>query len=602
MLDPQLSRVLYVDLTRRRFEVRERPELFAAHLGGVGAGIQLLAEECPRGADPWGPENPIVFAIGPLTSLFPLASKTVALFKSPHTGNLGESHAGGRSAVALREAGYGALVLKGASDMPIYVAVHGSKVFFRDASALWGMKSCFTVGRILREVEPGAGQRTIMRIGQAGENLITYAGVTTETYRHFGRLGLGAVFGSKKLKAVVLSGKRSIPVSNAREYRAVYDEIYTASVESEGMRKYHDLGTAENILPLNELGGLPVKNLQAVRYDGAEALSGEALAEHYLGRRLACAHCPVGCIHLAALRDPSAKEPYFYKTSMISYDYEPLYALGTMLGGQDPVGWMQLMDEVEARGLDAMSTGVVLAWATEAQEGGLISEKETQGLRLAWGDFPTYVAAVQHLTARSNEFYHTLGQGVKAAAARYGGADFALAFGGQEMPGYHTGPAAHLTYLTGARHSHLDSAGYSIDQKVLMHRQPSPQEVAAALVQEESWRQILASLVVCFFGRSIYRPEVVVKALRVAGFSLSEEELSQLGRDILQRKRAFKGREGFRWETLRIPRRILETPAPTGSFDEAFLREAMRCYQRELGEVLEREGTKEGEGVKEARR
>jgi aldehyde:ferredoxin oxidoreductase len=582
MLDAHLSRVLYVDLTHRRFEVRERPELFASSLGGTGAAGQLLAEECPPGADPLGPENPIVFAVGPLTSLFPLASKTVALFKSPHTGNLGESHAGGRSAVALREAGYGALVLKGASDMPVYVAVHGSRVFFRDASALWGMGSCFSVGRILREVEPGEGLRTIMRIGQAGENLVTYAGVTTETYRHFGRLGLGAVFGSKKLKAVVISGKRSIPVSGAREYREVYDEIYTASVESDVMRKYHDLGTAENILPLNELGGLPVKNLQAARYEGAEQLSGEALAEKYLGRRLACAHCPIGCIHLAVLREPSAKEPYFYKTSTISYDYEPLYALGTMLGGQDPVGWMKLMDEVEARGLDAMSTGVVLAWATEAQERGLISEKETLGLRLAWGDYPAYIAAVQHVTARSNEFYHALGRGVDFAAAQYGGQEFALAFGGHEMSGYHTGPAAHLTYLTGARHSHLDSAGYSVDQKVLTHQKQSPQEVAAALVKEESWRQILASLVVCFFARGIYKPEVVVKALRVAGFDLREEDLSRLGREILQRKMAFKEREGFHLETLRIPRRILETPSPAGPFDEAFLREAMQHYRQEL--------------------
>ncbi|HIE51948.1 MAG TPA: aldehyde:ferredoxin oxidoreductase [Armatimonadetes bacterium] len=582
MLDPKLSRVLYIDLTHRRFEVRERPELFTFSLGGTGVAIQLLAEECPPGADPLGPENPIVFAVGPLTSLFPLASKTVAMFKSPHTGNLGESHAGGRSAIALREAGYGALVIRGASDMPVYLAVHGPQVFFRDASALWGMRSCFTVGRILREVEPKAGLRTIMRIGQAGENLVTYAGVTTETYRHFGRLGLGAVFGSKKLKAVVISGRRSIPVSSAREYREVYDEIYTASVESDLMRKYHDLGTAENVLPLNELGGLPVRNLQAARYEGATQLSGEALAEHYLGRRLSCAHCPIGCIHLAALREPYEDEPYFYKTSMISYDYEPLYALGTMLGGQDPVGWLQLMDEVETRGLDALSTGVVLAWATEAQERGLISEKETLGLRLTWGDYPTYIAAVQHITARTNEFYRALGWGVDFAAAQYGGEDFALAFGGNEMPGYHTGPAAHLTHLTGARHSHLDSAGYSLDQKVLLKQRQSPQEVAAALVKEESWRQILSSLVVCFFARRIYRPEMVVRALSVAGFALGEEDLFPLGREILRWKVAFKEREGFDLETLRIPQRILETPSPAGPFDEAFLREAMRHYRQEV--------------------
>jgi len=275
-------------------------------------------EECPEGVDPLGPENPIIFAVGPLTALFPLASKTVAMFKSPHTGNLGESHCGGRSAVAIRMAGYGAIVIKGASDIPLYLAIHNNQIYFRDASSLWGMGSCITVGRIIRENEPAAGLRTIMRIGTAGEKLISYACVTTETYRHFGRLGLGAVFGSKKLKAVVISGKRSLPVSDGKLYQKVYDEIYQAATGSPTMKKYHHLGTAENVLPLNEFGGLPTRNLQQAKFEGASEISGETFAEQYLGRRLACSHCPTGCIHIAALREPYGDEPYFYKTSMIA--------------------------------------------------------------------------------------------------------------------------------------------------------------------------------------------------------------------------------------------------------------------------------------------
>ncbi len=574
--DDPLRRVLIVDLARRRFTVEERPDLFEAGLGGAGVAIRLLEEECPPGADPLGPENPIIFAVGPLVGLFPIASKTVAMFKSPHTGNLGESHAGGRSAVAIRMAGYGAIVLRGASSTPVYVVVDGDDVYFRDASALWGMRSAYTVGRVIREQERGAGVRTIMRIGRAGERIVTYACVITETYRHFGRLGLGAVFGSKKLKGLVVAGKRSLPVSNPRLYRETYDAIFRAATDSPLMQKYHELGTAMNVLPLDAVGALPTRNLTSGRFEGAEAISGESLAANYLGRRVACAHCPVACIHLAALRISYPNDPYFYKTVMLGYDHEPIYAMGSMLGVADVSGMLQLMDEAETVGLDVMSTGVVLAWATEALERGIISLQETDGLSLAWGDWETYIGAARRIVDPPNDFYRALGRGVEYAASLYGGADFALAFGGNEMPGYHTGPAAHLTYLTGARHSHLDSAGYSLDQRAASRGEAlTPEGVADALRREEEWRQVLASLVVCFFARGVYTPEVVERALAVAGIERSPDDLARLGADILRSKYAFKTREGFDPARLRIPGRILETPSPLGALDEEFLRRAI---------------------------
>src|SRR5512136_2678984 len=462
--DP-LARVLYIDLSRRSFSTKPRPDLFEAGLGGTGAAIRLLEEECAPGTDPLGPGNPIVLTVGPLTGLYPLASKTVAMFKSPHTGNLGESHAGGRSAVAIRMAGYGAIVIRGASTTPVYLSVESEHIHFRDASALWGTHSAETTGSVLLERESGAGVRSIMRIGRAGERGVTYASVITETYRHFGRLGLGTVFGSKRLKGLVISGQRSLPVADRRAYRALYDDLFKAATQSSLMKKYHELGTAMNVLPLNALGALPTRNLQGGHFEGAEAVSGERLAAEYLGRRVACAHCPVACIHLAAVRFPYPKEPYFYKTSMIGYDHEPIFAVGSMLGGTDVKGMFQLIDEAEVQGLDVMSMGVSLAWATEALQQGLISTKETDGLALAWGDYPVYIAAVEKIVNQPNEFYRALARGADHAAAIYGGADFALTFGGNEMPGYHTGPACHLGWLTGARHSHLDSAGYSLDQK-----------------------------------------------------------------------------------------------------------------------------------------
>ena len=617
MAPEALANVLYIDLTKKTYEIRPRPELFEPGLGGAHAAIRLLEEECPEGGagtatanrgqtassarndgqnrvspngpppsqrpgegiDPLSPENPIIFAVGPLTGLFPLASKTVAMFKSPLTGDLGESHAGGRSAVAIRHAGYGAIVIRGASDLPIYVVVDGSKVYFRDASAIWGMTRGSTSAKIIRDREPNSGLRTIVRIGRAGERLVRYASVTTETYRHFGRLGLGAVFGSKKLKAIQIAGRTSIPVVDPKQYKAVYDEIHRAAVESDLMKKYHDLGTAINVGHLYEMNGLPARNLKETRYDGAEALFGEHLAENYLGRRLACAHCPVACIHIAALRQPYEDEAYFYKTSMISYDYELLYALGTMLGVTDTPAYLRLTEAVEDVGLDAMTAGVVLAWATEALETGLISTDETLGLKLSWGDCDTYAKAVRLIVEQPNEFYQTLARGSRVAAERYGGEEFALAFNRTEMAGYHTGPAAYANYITGARHSHLDSAGYSLDQKAKPEDR-TPEKMAAALLKEEQWRQVLSSLVVCFFARGIYKADLVIRALAAAGVGLTESDLDDLGRQTLAAKHRFKQREGFDWTDYVLPKRILETPALGHPIDEAELRETVAAFAK----------------------
>lgn len=585
--DP-LSRVLYVDLTEKKFWVEDRREVFEEYLGGVGVAIKLLEEELPKNAEPLSPDNVIIFAVGPLTGVYPLASKTVSVFKSPLTRNLGESHAGGRSATALRLAGYGALVIKGASERPVYIVVKKDKVYFRDASTLWGMRSSHTVGRVIREAEGGAGIRSIMRIGRAGENLVHYASVITETYRHFGRLGLGAVFGSKKLKAIVVWGKMSIPIADPKTYREVYEEVYALAVKSELMRKYHDLGTSMNVLPLNKLKALPTKNLTSGEFEGAEDVCGEKMAAKFLARRVACSNCPVACIHVASLREPYIDEPYFYKTTFISYDYEPIYSLGSMLGVSDPEGLLKLMDIVEVLGLDAISTGVVLAWTTEALERGIISIDDTL-VKLKWGDYNSYIKAVRYIVSQPNEFYKSLARGVEYTAKKYGGEEYALSYGGNEMPGYHTGPAAHIGCAIGARHSHLDNAGYSLDQKLLARASKTlePEELIDKLVEEECWRQVLSSLVVCFFARNIYRPQLVSKTLKPLGIGLTREELEELGKKIYVEKYRLKTREGFKPSDLKVPRRVLEVPTPSGALSRDYIERALKYFAVKIGKLLD---------------
>ncbi|MDF1513879.1 MAG: aldehyde ferredoxin oxidoreductase C-terminal domain-containing protein, partial [Anaerolineae bacterium] len=362
-------------------------------------------------------------------------------------------------------------------------------------------------------------------------------------------------------------------------FRATYDAIFKDATESPLMKKYHELGTPMNVIPLDAIGGLPTRNLQSGRFEGAEAISGERMAADYLGRRVACAHCPVACIHLAALRIPYPNDPYFYKTLMLGYDHEPIFATGSMLGLSDVSGMLQLMDEIEIQGLDVMSTGVALAWATEALDKGVITTADTDGLALQFGAAQPYIEAARRIVNQPTAFFNALARGADYASAQYGGSEYALTFGGNEMPGYHTGPGCHLGYLTGARHSHLDSGGYSLDQKAAKAGTVlTPASIAKNLIEEERWRQVLCSLVVCLFARGVYTPETILNALASLGYNWQEADLHRLGAETLAAKYAFKERQGFTLENLRIPARILETPSPYGPFDETMLREAIAHY------------------------
>jgi len=585
------SKVLYVDLTRKRFHVEDRKDLFEKWFGGIGVAIQLYKEETTPGMDPLSPDNPIIFAIGPLSVIFPMASKTITVFKSPLNGYVAESHAGGRLAAAIRFAGYGAVVIKGASDKPLYLVIDERGVKFCDASSLWGMKSTETIGRVLREVTPGSGFRSIIRTGLAGERLVRYANVNVDTYRHFGRMGLGAVFGSKKLKAIVFIGRGSFKLDRKylAEYMKTYKEIYEMATQSPALKKYHDLGTPQNVLVLNKLGALPTRNFSSGRFEEAEKISGEYLAEKMLGRRLACSGCPVACIHLAALREPTG-EPYFYKTTFISYDYELIYALGSNLGIGDPEGMLKLIRAVEEYGLDAISTGVVLAWITEAYEKGVVTKNETI-VEPKWGDWATYIKMVEYIVYQPNEFYKTAAMGVKALAEKYpAGKDFAVHIAGVEPAGYHTGPTYWVSLIVGFRHSHLDSAGYSYDEKLAKEgkKEVTAHEIAKYVVEEESWRQVLNSMVLCLFGRGIYKDDVVCKALKSIGIDIDPQKLREIGRRIWLEKWIVKLREGFDPEKVEVPKRILETETPLGKISPELIAQAIREIKYMIYEQVEK--------------
>ncbi|SEM14170.1 aldehyde:ferredoxin oxidoreductase [Syntrophus gentianae] len=570
-------RVLIVDLVTGRGAVAilEGRDTVA---GGSGLAA-FLFNKYSHPDRPWNdPDQPLIFAIGPLTGYFPLMSKTVCAFKSPYHDQYAESHGGGRSALSLRFADLDALVITGKATKPSCVNVGSRHLEIRDVSYLWG-KDVFETGKMLRGLFKGAGHRSNLRIGPAGEKGIAIAGINVDTYRHFGRLGCGAVMGSKNLKAIVINGDAVFPLPDSKDYSKLFQEVYAKLTDTDMMSKYHDIGTPINMALLNELKMLPIRNLQRTSDPVISNITGEQFAENTLLRNSACAGCPVGCIHIGFVRERFQKEHrYLYR--QVSYDHEPIFAVGSMLSVDNSFAVLAIIDIAEKMGLDVMSAGVALAWATEATEKGILSEKETI-VPLSFGYSEGYKKAMEFLGEGSNEFYRLLGQGTLKAAEHFGGKDYACVLG-QEMAGYATGEVFFTSQALGLRHSHLDSGGYAYDQK------EKGQDLTKAvdfLVKDEQGRVLLTSMVACLFARNVYTDELLAKCLKTIGFGTLADNLGTVSRNIQQLRWQSRFACGFRPEDITIPRRFYEIETLKGPVDPAFFDLLIQEYVKAIRQL-----------------
>jgi len=572
-------KLLYVDLATKKIRVEKRTDLYD-YLGGVGIATKLLEENLEPELDAFDEKQPIIFAIGAASTIFPVITKTVAMFRSPLTGELGESYAGGRLALTLFLAGYDAVVIQGKAEYPSYLTISRNNVEIKDARALWGMTS-EEVGRVIREREPGGGKRSIIRIGPAGENLVRYASVCVDTYRHFGRLGLGAVMGSKNLKAMTVVGDRDLPVGNFKEYFRIYQEIYKRVTDTEIMAKYHDAGTPINVEPLNAAGALPTKNLRQSVFEYGDNISGETFVKKNLVRKMACTGCPVGCIHIGQFRREFDKG-HDYEAVSVGYDFELIFALGSFLGIKTSDEILMMIEAVEELGLDAMSTGVALGWATEAYMKKLVTEGETI-IPLAFGKTDNYIKAIEYIAARKNEFYSALANGAHYASDKYGGKDYAMTLGKNEMPGYHTGYGAIIGAAVGARHSHLCNGGYSFDQSM---KEFDKDKLVNAIFEEEKERCLLNSLVICLFARKVYDRKTILAVLDSIGLKYTEEELTAIAERIYKAKIRIKKSLGFNQMDVKLPKRFFETQSASGLLNEKTAYELMLMYNNKVEEMM----------------
>ena len=570
-------KVLTINLTERQssiVEVDGRNEV----AGGSGLAA-LLFNKYGRMNKPWDDdEQPLIFTIGPLTGYFPLMSKTVCAFKSPYHNQYAESHAGGRSALALRFADLDAVVITGKASKPVCISLGSRRIEIKEVHYLWGM-DVYATGKYLRHMFRGSGHRSILRIGPAGEHGSPMACINADTYRHFGRLGGGAVMGIKNLKGIAIQGDAAFFLPDNKDYPKIFEEVHKQLTDTDMMSKYHDLGTPINVIPLNKLKALPVRNLQQTSDPNIAGISGEKFAEVALLRNNACAGCPVGCIHIGFVRERFAKENrYLYR--QVAYDHEPIFATGAMLGVLDCFRVLDIIDVVERMGLDVMSSGVALAWATEALEKGIISEKETI-IPLKFGDAEGYKEAMIHLAMGTNEFYQTLSQGTLVAAERYNGKDFACVLG-QEMAGYATGEAFFTSQALGFRHSHLDSAGYSYDQKTDEKNAP---KAADFLVKDEQGRVFLTSMLACLFARGVYNDELLGKCLNSLGYTNLAGNISDVSLHIQKLRWRTRFATGFDPKSVSIPKRFTEIVTWKGAIDVEYLQNLKDEYARRIIEL-----------------
>ncbi len=528
-------------------------------LGGVGLGTWLLHHESPPGVDPLAREAALVFCFSPLVGT-PLttSAKFAVVAKSPLTFRLNDALSSSHFALAGKRSGADALVIVGACAVPSVLVIEDGAIRIEPADELWGLDS--------DEATKQLGERFGSEfhsavIGPAGENLVRYATIS-HANRHAGRGGLGAVMGSKRLKAVLVAGTQRVPVADpARVIEAARD----LSQRSFGpaTAKYRELGTVSNLLTFNRLHALPTRNFQQGQFEQAENLSGESLNAARRVARESCASCTIGCEHIYSSSDGNVR-----------LEYESLFALGPLCGIGDRDVVLRAARLCDRLGLDTISVGATVAFAMECSEKGLL---DADGLR--FGDSEALLSLLPRIARREDSLSDLLAEGTRRAAARIGGdaSDFAPHVKGLELPGYEprTLQTMALGFAVGSRGAdHNRSGAYELDYSATTDRLHGSPEAAALATDTEDRAALIDSMILCKFLRGVFTDFFAESAdlLRsVTGWDISADELRTTARRIVTAKKLYNVREGWANSEDTLPRRFLSEGLSTGVATEATL-------------------------------
>jgi aldehyde:ferredoxin oxidoreductase len=556
--------LLEIDLTARTARRTELDdEVFADALGGVGLAVRLIDERVHEPLDPLGAHNPIVFAAGPFASTpVPAANKHALATISPLTGLLNEGLSSSHFSAVLRRCGLAAIVVTGTADDWTTVVIDGGSVRFEDAAQLVGLSARETT-RALRE---SYGDRSVRvcAIGVAGERGVRYAAVENDG-RQAGRGGTGAVFGAKRLKAVVLRGRGEVRIADPERTATISATLRERAVGPK-TAKYRVLGTGANLRVLQRMGQLPTRNFTAATFEGAERVTPERARESrgsYLELRAGCAGCPVQCEHLYVRKDRDRR-------SAAASEYESVWAFGPNCGVDDLDAVLDAIGLCDELGLDTISAGSTIAFAMECAEHGLIA-RDAFGPELRFGNGAVLVPAIEAIAQRRG-LGDVLADGVRAAAERIGGGAerFAMHAKGLELPGYEprTLPTYALGLSTCTRGAcHNRAATYDRDL-----RNPSEErddtERARDAIEAEDRAVAWDSLVLCKFVRDCFEDfETEAAALwsAVSGVPLDASGLREAAQRTWQRKRAINARLGWTPADDTLPERFFAEPIAAGS-------------------------------------
>jgi aldehyde:ferredoxin oxidoreductase len=557
-MDGYWGRALHVDLAAGTSWGDKIPDDdLRAFIGGIGLGTSLLYRHCPAGADPLGPENPLIFVTSPFVgTAITTSAKYAVLAKSPLTGFIGDSLSGSHLAIALKATGYDALVIHGACPDWSVLHVRAGEFKLHPADGLLGLDTHETEAAVRRAL-PGA---RVAVIGPAGEHLVRYATITNDG-RHAGRTGTGAVMGSKRLKAIAVEGSRAVPVADRAGLKASNQRLIERS-HGPMTAKYRLLGTPANLLVFDRLGVLPSYNFSQGSFAGAEQLSGEELHTHHLAKVAACASCTVGCEHLYRALDEDPADA-------VRLEYETTFALGPMLGIADPNAVIRTARLCDRLGIDSISAGGTLAWAMECAQRGLLGSEDGSVLRFGDADA---VTATLHAIATRTGIGNLLAEGSRRAAARLGqGSEaWAMHVKGLEMPGYE--PRGLKTMALGFAVSprgacHNRSAAYEADLTGEVDRFKAEVTRGRIAADAEDLEAVLDSLILCKFVRKCF-DDLYAEAADfyrlVTGYSMTAEELRRAGARINTAKKRFNVREGWTRAEDTLPARCFDEALPDG--------------------------------------
>ena len=561
------GRILHINLTTGKTHVEPlNKEQATKYIGGIGLGMRLFLDQSKAGVDPFSPENPLILTTGPISgTMWPTGGNGHAFVsKSPQSFGIGESKSHGSFGTELKRAGYDAVIFKGKAEKLSYVWIDDDSVQLLDASHLTGKSPAETEDAIKEEL--GDYYIRVAAIGLAGEKLARLACIINEKTRAAGRTGMGAVMGSKNLKAIAVRGTNDVKIAKLEEFMEFVKEFHER-MKGPATMKYRTLGTAVNVLVHNALACMPTRNYNNACFEAAEKVSGENLNERYVAKIIGCSSCAMRCEHVCVVPEGP------YKGTMTRMEYEPLWAMGPYCGIDRLDAIIKGMDLCNYYGIDAIGAGVIVAFTMDCYENGILTEKDLDGVDARFGNHEALIQLIEKMGKREG-IGDILAEGVKIAGEKIGkGAEkLAQHIKGVEVTGYDlrclkTAALGFAVSFRGADHNR--HGAYSFDVK--WGKQGSSKRLIVEkgrgkMVKDmEDLYTVIDSLIVCKFSRGTYYKEYedIAKLYSlVTGFETKPEDIRLAGERINNVARLINVREGLSRKDDTLPYKVTHLPIP----------------------------------------